>query len=67
MVLLSVLSMIRHLICGELACELESIYETLDYQKWLVNFNAGKTQLFSFDRSNNTGSIDVKMDGPALE
>ena len=26
-------------------------------------FNAGKTQLVSFDQSNNTGSIDVKMDG----
>ena len=39
----------------------------MDYQKWLVNLNAGKTQLFSFDRSNNTGSIDVKMDGSALE
>ena len=27
----------------------------------------GKTQLFSFDRSNNNGSIDVKMDGSVLE
>ena len=35
-------------------------------RKWLVNFNAGKTQLLSFDRSNN-GSIDMKMDGSALE
>ena len=34
---------------------------------WLVDFNAGKTQLVSFDRSNNTGAIDVKMDGSALE
>ena len=34
--------------------------------KWLVNFNAGKTQLVSFDRSNNTGLIDVKMDGCVL-
>ena len=25
------------------------------------NFNAGKTQLVSFDRSNNIGAIDVKM------
>ena len=32
-------------------------------RKWLVNFNTGKTQLVSFDRSNNTGAIDVKMDG----
>ena len=36
-------------------------------KKWLVDFNAGKTQLVSFDRSNNTGSIDVKMDGSVLE
>ena len=27
-------------------------------KKWLVDCNAGKTQLFSFDRSNNTGAID---------
>ena len=26
-----------------------------------------KTQLFSFDWSYNTGAIDVKMDGSALE
>ena len=32
-------------------------------KKWLVDFNAGKTQLVSFDRSNNNGSIDVNMDG----
>ena len=36
-------------------------------KKWLVDFNAGKTQLVSFDQSNNTGSIDVKMDGSVLE
>ena len=35
--------------------------------KWLVDFNAGETQLVSFDRSNNNGSIDVKMDGSILE
>ena len=27
----------------------------------------GKTQLVSFDRFNNTGIIDVKMDGSVLE
>ena len=32
-------------------------------RKWLFDFNAGKTQLFLFDRSKNTGAIDVKMDG----
>ena len=34
-------------------------------KKWLVDFNAGKTQLVSFDQKN--GSIDVKMDGSVLE
>ena len=34
---------------------------------WLVDFNAGKTQLVSFDWSNNTGAIDVKMNGSVLE
>ena len=33
---------------------------------WLVDFNAGKTQLVSFDRSNSNGSIDVKMGGSIL-
>ena len=37
-------------------------------KKWLVDFNAGKTQLVSFDWSNNNGFIiDVKMDGSFLE
>ena len=36
-------------------------------RKWLVDFSAGKTQLVSFDWSNNTGAIDVKMDGSVLE
>ena len=36
-------------------------------KKWLVYFNAGKTQLVSLDQSNNTGSIDIKMDGSVLE
>ena len=36
-------------------------------RKWLVDFNAGKTQLVLFDRSKNTGAIDVKMDGSILE
>ena len=36
-------------------------------KKWLVDFNAGKIQLVLFDRSNNNGSIDVKMDGSILE
>ena len=36
-------------------------------RKWLVDFNAGKTQLVSFDRSDNMRAIDVKMDGSFLE
>ena len=36
-------------------------------EKWLVDFSVGKTQLVLFDRSNNTGSTDVKMDGSVLE
>ena len=36
-------------------------------RNWLVDFNAGKTQLVSFSWSNNTGVIDVKMDGSLLE
>ena len=70
-ILLSILSVIRHLICGNnlnWLLNLNLIYETLDWGKeWLVDFNAGKTQLVSFDRSNNTGAIDVKMDGSGLE
>ena len=53
----------------ELAFELESdLRDTVDRgKKWLVDFNAGKTQLVSFDWSNNNGSIDVKMGGSILE
>ena len=36
-------------------------------KKCLVEFNAGKSQLLSFDRSINSGSIGVKMDGYVLE
>ena len=53
----------------ELASELESdLRENVDWgRKLLVDFNAGKTQLVSFDRSNNTGAIKVKIDGSVLE
>ena len=54
----------------ELASELEfDLLDTVEQgRKWLVDFNAGKTQLVSFDWSNNTGAIDVKMmDGSVLE
>ena len=71
MILLSTLNVIRHLICGNnLNCplNLNLIYEILDWErKWLVDLSAGKTQLVSFDWSNKTGAIDVKMDGSVLE
>ena len=49
----------------ELASELESdLRDTVDCgRKWLVDFNAGKTQLASFYQSKNAGVIDVKIDG----
>ena len=52
-----------------MASELESdLRDTVDWgRKWLVDFNAEKTQLVSFDQSKNTGAIDVKMDGSVFE
>ena len=49
----------------ELASELEyDLRDTVDQgRKWLGDFNARKTQLVSFDWSNNTGVNDVEMDG----
>ena len=56
MILLSILSGIRHLIYGS-------------NLNWLLNVdsNAGKTQLILIGRCNDNGSIDVKMDGSFLE
>ena len=53
----------------ELASQLESyLRDTVNWgRKWFVDFNVGKTQLISFDQSNNAGAIDVKMDGSVLE
>ena len=53
----------------EMAAELESdLRDTVDWdRKWFVDFNASKTHLISFDRSKNTGAIDVKMDGSVFE
>ena len=53
----------------ELAAESEfDLQDNVSWgRKWLVDFNAGKTQLVSFDRSINTGATDVKMDGSFLE
>ena len=48
-----------------LISELESdLQDSVDWgRKWLVDCNAEKTQLVSFDWSKNTGAIDVKKDG----
>ena len=50
----------------ELASELESdLRGTVDWvRKWLVDF---KVRRVSFDQSNNTSSIDVKIDGSLFE
>ena len=49
--------------------ELESdLRDTVDCdRKWLVDFNARKTQLVFFDQSNNSSNIDVKTGGFGLE
>ena len=72
MILLSILSMIRHLVSSNKLnwlLNLNLIYcDTVHWsKKWLADFNAGKTHLVSFDRSNNNCSIDEKMDGSVLE
>ena len=72
LILLSIRSVIRHLICGNNSnglLNLNLIYETLWEwgKKWIAGFNARKTQLLSFDWSYNTGAIDVKMNESALE
>ena len=62
MILLSIPSVIQHLICSNnlnWLLNLNLIYEKL--------FSARKTQLVSIDQSNNNSSIDVKMDGSVLE
>ena len=53
----------------ELAFELESdLRDTVDWGwKRLVYFNVGKIQLVSFDQANNTGALDMIMDGSILE
>ena len=36
-------------------------------RRWLVDVNAGKTQLVSFNWSNSTGDIYVKIDRSVLQ
>ena len=63
--------LMSYLICGNnnnWLLNLNLIFEILDWsRKWLVDFNAGKTQLVSFDFSNNAGVTDLKIDGFVLE
>ena len=69
-ILLSILNVIWHLICGNNLnwfLNLNLIYETLWTGARIALFNIGKTQLVSFEWSNNTGSIDVKVEGSVLE
>ena len=53
----------------KLVSELESdLGDTVDWgKKLLVDVICWKTQLVLFNRSNNNGSIDVKIDGSVLE
>ena len=70
MILLSVLNAIRHLICGNnwnWLLNLNLIYETLWTGARRGLLISMKTQLALFYWSNNTGSIDVKMNGSVLE
>ena len=63
MMLLSTLDEIKHLISGnnyDWLLNLNLIYKIID-------LNAGKTQLVSFDQSSNTGAIDAKMNGSVLQ
>ena len=63
MMLLSTLDEIKHLISGNnynWLLNLNLIYK-------IVDLNAGKTQLVSFDQCSNTGAIDAKMDGSVLQ
>ena len=53
----------------ELASELKSeLLDTIDWgKKRLVDFDEGKYSIDSFEQSNNSGAIDVKMDGSVLK
>ena len=69
MTLLCILSVIRHLICGN-NLNWHSNLNLICKKLWtgiscLLISMLGK--LVSFDQSSNTGSIDVKMEGSVLE
>ena len=52
----------------DLASEPEiDLQDTIDWsKKWLVDFKARKAKLLSFDWSNNSGAIDLKMYGSVI-
>ena len=52
----------------DLAAELESdLQDIVDWgKKWLVYLKTGKTQIVSFDPSNNTGATDMTVYGCIL-
>ena len=73
-ILLSILSVIRHLWLSvirqlELVSELKpDLLHTIGWgKKQLVDFGYGRYSIDSFDWSNNTGAICVKMDGSVLK
>ena len=61
MILLSNLSLIRHMKLQQLELAAESEFDLQDNvswgRKWLVDFNAGKTQLVLFDHSDITALL----------
>ena len=65
MILLSTQNEIKHLICGLIySWRWNWIWSTRHCglkRKWHVDFNDEKTQFISFDKSINTGGIDVKI------
>ena len=61
LILVSTLSVIRHLTCGN------SWNSLLNLNLICRTLLPGKTQLVSFHWSNNTGAIDMKMDGSVLD
>ena len=62
MILLSTINVIRHDLWQFLDLASELKYDLYSFMawRWLVLFNATKTQLVSFDWSYNPGTIDVK-------
>ena len=66
-ILLYTLIVVKHLIFGNNYNWLLNFNLIYWGRKWIVDFNARKTQLVSSGWSNNTVAIDVKMDGCLIE